>query len=134
MGELHLEVTRERLRREYGVDVAFGRMDVAYRERPSEAVEGSGDFDRMISGTRHAFRATVQLTPISEEGGNIESRSELIVGSERMQLDSRLMDEEVAARAVAGKNSFLAAERLHLPKSLQLSCREFSLACRVVKF
>ncbi|WP_077798628.1 elongation factor G [Streptomyces sp. JHA26] len=40
MGELHLEVAVERVRREYGVEVAVGRPGVAYRETVSGGVTG----------------------------------------------------------------------------------------------
>jgi elongation factor G len=58
MGELHLEVYVERLRREYRVDCATGPPQVAYRETMTERVEfdhlfkkqtgGPGDFARLI--------------------------------------------------------------------------------------
>ncbi|MFB6548404.1 elongation factor G [Streptomyces sp. NPDC056405] len=40
MGELHLEVAMERVRREHGLDVAVGRPGVAYRETVGEGVTG----------------------------------------------------------------------------------------------
>ncbi|NEB09862.1 elongation factor G [Streptomyces coelicoflavus] len=40
MGELHLEVAMERVRREYGLEVSVGRPGVAYRETVGEGVTG----------------------------------------------------------------------------------------------
>ncbi|MFE5600360.1 elongation factor G [Streptomyces coelicoflavus] len=40
MGELHLEVAMERVRREYGLEVSVGRPSVAYRETVGEGVTG----------------------------------------------------------------------------------------------
>jgi elongation factor G len=40
MGELHLEVAVERVRREHGIEVAVGRPGVAYRETVGEGVAG----------------------------------------------------------------------------------------------
>ncbi len=39
MGELHLDVTLERLRREYGLNVRMGKVRVAYRETVTTVVE-----------------------------------------------------------------------------------------------
>jgi elongation factor G len=46
MGELHLEIIVERLRREFGVDVNAGRPQVAYRETIRKSVEHDGKFVR----------------------------------------------------------------------------------------
>jgi elongation factor G len=58
MGELHLEVYVERMRREYGVDCVTGQPQVAYRESINKRVEfdhllkkqtgGSGDYARVV--------------------------------------------------------------------------------------
>ena len=50
MGELHLEVLMERLRREFRVDTKVGRPEVAYRETLTRAVEGEGKFVKQTGG------------------------------------------------------------------------------------
>ena len=50
MGELHLEVLMERLRREFQVDAKVGRPEVAYRETLTRAVEGEGKFVKQTGG------------------------------------------------------------------------------------
>ena len=53
MGELHLEVTIERLRREYKVDVNTGRPQVAYRETITASAEKvEGKFIKQTGGSR----------------------------------------------------------------------------------
>ena len=42
MGELHLEIIQERIRREFGIDVMFGHLRVAYREVPTQRVTQEG--------------------------------------------------------------------------------------------
>ena len=42
MGELHLEIIHDRLKRDFGVDCSLGRLQVAYREAPSVEVTRRG--------------------------------------------------------------------------------------------
>ena len=42
MGELHLEVVLDRIRRDYKVDANIGRLQVSYREAPSTTTTQSG--------------------------------------------------------------------------------------------
>ncbi|MFH0765116.1 MAG: elongation factor G [Calditrichota bacterium] len=60
MGELHMEVLLERLRREFGVRVHQGRPRVAYRETITRKVEGEGRFIRQTGG--HGQYGHVKLT------------------------------------------------------------------------
>jgi elongation factor G len=48
MGELHLQVVVERLRREYGVEAAVGRPQVVYRESIGTEAEASATFEREL--------------------------------------------------------------------------------------
>ena len=42
MGELHLEIVHDRLRRDFGVDCSLGKLQVAYKEQPTLAVSHKG--------------------------------------------------------------------------------------------
>jgi len=48
MGELHLQVVVDRLRREYGVEAAVGRPQVVYRESIAARAEASARFEREL--------------------------------------------------------------------------------------
>jgi elongation factor G len=50
MGELHLEVIVERLKREHKVEVNVGAPQVAYRETISQNSEGEGLFKKQSGG------------------------------------------------------------------------------------
>ena len=55
LGELHIEVTLDRLYREHGLDIKAGPPSVAYRETITDAMETAGglfEYDRTIGGTR----------------------------------------------------------------------------------
>ena len=69
MGELHLEVIVDRLRREFRVEAAVGRPQVAYREtvrRPVEKVEGK--FIRQTGGSGQYGVVYIDLEPAPGEG------------------------------------------------------------------
>ena len=42
MGELHLEIIHDRLKRDFGIDCSLGRLQVAYKEAPSVQVTRRG--------------------------------------------------------------------------------------------
>ena len=48
MGELHLEVIKERLRSEYKLDVTLGPLIISYREMLENKVTESAVFDKVI--------------------------------------------------------------------------------------
>jgi elongation factor G len=55
LGELHIEVTLDRLKREHGLEVMVGPPSVAYRETIKEDIETEGgllEYDKTIGGTR----------------------------------------------------------------------------------
>ena len=70
MGELHLEILCDRLRREYKMDAKAGRPMVAYRETIRVAATGSHVFDREIAGGRQYARIDLQIEPLPRGTGN----------------------------------------------------------------
>ncbi len=69
MGELHLEVALERLRREAGVGVDAGKPGVAYRERPAAEAVGTGRVDRLVAGRGRFAEVTVRVLPRPIDSG-----------------------------------------------------------------
>ena len=63
MGELHLEILKERLRREFKVEANTGRPMVAYRETVTANGRAEHVFDRDIGGKRQYARVVVELSP-----------------------------------------------------------------------
>lgn len=63
MGELHLEVTRNRLQREFNVNAFFGRPRVSYRETISSKASGTGTFEKRINDALVTGRAKVEIFP-----------------------------------------------------------------------
>ena len=68
MGELHLEVLVERLRREFNVDANVGRPQVAYRETVKKAVEKvTVKFKRQTGGSGMFAHVVINLEPGSSD-------------------------------------------------------------------
>jgi elongation factor G len=63
MGELHLEVTRNRMQREFNVAAFFGRPRVSYRETIIARGVGKGEFEKRISDVLVSGRAAVEILP-----------------------------------------------------------------------
>ncbi len=79
MGELHLEILVDRLKREFGVDANVGRPQVAYRETIRKASEGVGKFVRQTGGRGQYGHAEVKLEPL-EPGTGFEFVNAIVGG------------------------------------------------------
>ncbi|MGB9723351.1 MAG: elongation factor G [Chloroflexia bacterium] len=76
MGEFHLEVLVERLRREFHVEANVGRPQVAYRETISRPVEVEGVFSRQAAGKMLYGSVRLRLEPLPRgEGFRFENRA-----------------------------------------------------------
>ncbi len=61
MGELHLEVLRDRMLRDFNVAARFGRPRVSYRETVAGAGRGLGEFDRRVGEVQVTGKAAVEV-------------------------------------------------------------------------
>jgi len=87
MGELHLEIIVDRLKREHKVVVNTGAPQVSYRESITDSAQGRGTFKRQTGGRGQFGDCTVILEPmhgeVDEKGDqiNYEFVSEIVGGS-----------------------------------------------------
>jgi elongation factor G len=80
MGELHLEIIVDRLKREFNVDANVGRPQVAYRETVSKPVESvQGKFVRQTGGSGQYGDAVINLYP-QEAGAGYEFEDKIVGG------------------------------------------------------
>jgi len=63
MGELHLEIIVDRLRREFKVEANVGKPEVSYREAISKAVDAEGRFVRQSGGHGQYGHVKIRLAP-----------------------------------------------------------------------
>ncbi|MGZ6287066.1 MAG: elongation factor G [Bdellovibrionota bacterium] len=69
MGELHLEIIRDRLVREFKVDANVGSPQVSYRETISETAEGASVVERVMAGKNHFGHCVVRISPSARGSG-----------------------------------------------------------------
>lgn len=69
MGELHLDIILDRLRREYNVELVTGKPQVVYKETISAAGKGHVRFDREIHDARHLGEVSVTVEPTARGEG-----------------------------------------------------------------
>jgi elongation factor G len=80
MGELHLEIIRDRLFREFKVEANAGAPQIAYRETITKAADGEGKFIRQSGGRGQYGHACVQIQP-NEKGKGVEIENKIVGGA-----------------------------------------------------
>jgi elongation factor G len=80
MGELHLDIIRDRLFREFKVEATAGKPQIAYRETMLNASEGVGKFVRQSGGRGQYGHAVIKLEP-QEKGKGVELENKIVGGS-----------------------------------------------------
>ncbi|MDC3356924.1 elongation factor G [Pseudomonadales bacterium] len=78
MGELHLDIIVDRMRREFAVEANIGKPQVAYRETIRKAVESEGKFVRQTGGRGQYGHVWLKLEPI--EGPEFEFVDNIVGG------------------------------------------------------
>jgi elongation factor G len=79
MGELHLEIIRDRLLREFKVDANAGAPQIAYRETITKDATGEGKFIRQSGGRGQYGHAIINIQP-AERGKGIKVENKIVGG------------------------------------------------------
>ncbi|USQ14021.1 elongation factor G [Legionella lytica] len=79
MGELHLEIIVDRMKREFNVEANVGKPQVAYRETIKQAVEQEGKFVRQSGGRGQFGHVWIKIEP-QEPGKGYEFINEIVGG------------------------------------------------------
>ncbi len=80
MGELHLEIIVDRLKREFSVEASVGRPQVAYKETLTAPASGEGRFVRQTGGRGQFGHAKIQLHP-GEPGSGFVFENSIVGGA-----------------------------------------------------
>jgi elongation factor G len=79
MGELHLEIIVDRLKREFGVQAQVGRPEVAYRETATSASSGSYKHAKQSGGRGQYGHVVLELEPLGP-GSGFEFNNKIVGG------------------------------------------------------
>jgi elongation factor G len=71
MGELHLEIIVDRLKREFSVDASVGKPQVAYKETLTRPADGEGRYVRQTGGRGQYGHAKIHLHPAEPGTGYV---------------------------------------------------------------
>jgi elongation factor G len=80
MGELHLEIIVDRLKREFSVDASVGKPQVAYKETLTRPADGEGRYVRQTGGRGQYGHAKIHLFP-AEPGTGYVFENEIVGGT-----------------------------------------------------
>ena len=81
MGELHLDIIVDRMKREFKVEANIGKPQVAYRETIRKSVEVEGKYVKQSGGRGQFGHVWIRLEPVEEGGANYEFQQEITGGA-----------------------------------------------------
>jgi len=106
MGELHLDIIVDRMRREFSVEANIGKPQVAYRERIRNTAEIEGKFVRQSGGRGQYGHVWVRFEPAEDEGAEgLEFVNEIVGGAvprEYIPAVSKGIEEQMQNGVLAG--------------------------------
>ena len=79
MGELHLDIIRDRLMREFKVEATVGAPQISYREAITAPAEGEGKFVRQSGGRGQYGHAIINIEP-NKRGKGVEIENKIVGG------------------------------------------------------
>jgi elongation factor G len=99
MGELHLQIIVDRLRREFDVSALTGSAEVAYRQAITKEADGEGSYGTHAEGTGRYARTRIRVSPTrAGEGYVFVTRA----GAEITDAVARMVDEGIRRVALNG--------------------------------
>lgn len=103
MGELHLDIIVDRMRREFSVDANIGKPQVSYREKLKSSVTANHKFVRQTGGRGQYGHVVIEFSPVEEEG--LEFVNEIVGGTipkEYIPAVERGISEQMVNGVIAG--------------------------------
>ena len=104
MGELHLEILVDRLKREFHVNAAIGRPQVAYREAITRASKAQGRFVRQTGGRGQFGDCVLEIEP-GQQGSGFQFENRIVGGAiprEYIPAVSKGAEEALLTGVIAG--------------------------------
>ncbi|HOE00370.1 MAG TPA: elongation factor G [Kiritimatiellia bacterium] len=147
MGELHLEILRDRMLREFKVQANAGRPMVAYRETITESARAEYTFDRELAGKHHFAMVGLLLEKNERGSGNsidFKISSDIIPHDFRPVVEEGIRDGlstgvlgsfplvDVRVSVVSGQWHPVDSSEIAFRSAASMSLREAALAARPV--
>ena len=105
MGELHLDIIVDRMRREFQVEANIGKPQVAYRETIRSKVEQEGKFVRQTGGRGQYGHVWLRIEPLEGDPAGYEFVDEIVGGvvpREYISAVSKGIEEQLQNGVIAG--------------------------------
>ena len=93
MGELHLEVIRNRLLRDFNLNVKVHKPRVSYRETISRKVSVTGECHRLMNGQQLFAKLTIVMEPNPSSEKQVDVINRLPIGLLNPEMQQTVMDE-----------------------------------------
>ena len=81
MGELHLDIIVDRMRREFKVEANVGKPQVAYREKLTQPIEANHKFARQTGGRGQYGHVVIEFSPADEGEEGLEFINQIVGGT-----------------------------------------------------
>ena len=101
MGELHLEVIKNRLLRDFNLKVKVHKPRVSYRETVSKAVEITGECHRLHNGQQLFAKLKLRMEPDAKSESGVAIRNQLPIDSMPPEM-VQIVKDEIKARGEGG--------------------------------
>ena len=93
MGELHLEIIKNRLLREFNLKIKFHKPQVSYRETVKKSVEVVGTCNRQIAGEQKLASLTLRMEPTDRQNQAVIVRNQSVPGEIPSELLATILEE-----------------------------------------
>ncbi len=114
MGELHLDILVDRMKREFSVEANIGKPQVAYREKIRQSVDANHKFIRQSGGRGQYGHVVIEFSPSDKEG--LEFINEIVGGAipkEYIPAIEKGVQEQMKNGVIAGYPLIGLKARLH---------------------
>ncbi len=103
MGELHLEILMDRMKKEFGVQANLGKPQVAYKETITTAAQEESEYVRQTAGKGEYARCVILVEPLdADQGFEFENRSQTEIPKEFISYIETGVQEAMEVGLLAG--------------------------------
>lgn len=124
MGELHLEIIRDRILKEYKIETQLGKLQIAYREAPREKVSCDLTTEMKLSNTTQVASISLSVIPVESDESNKETS--ILVLDRKSEFSSNISN--IFPKHLAAVRRGIEVGLMHGPKlgSQVLNCCIFN--------